>query len=40
MDSESNNSEVHFSVDESGNNFQIKVKYSTGIVKTATVAVA
>ena len=39
-DADLNNSEVHFSVDESGNNFQIKVKYSTGVVKTATVAVA
>lgn len=32
------NSELHFSVDEGGNNLRIKVKYSGGTVKTATVA--
>ena len=37
-DADLNNSEVHLSVDETGNNLQIKVKYSSGTVKTATVA--
>ena len=32
-----NNSEVHFSVDEGANELQIKVKYSSGTVKTATI---
>ena len=37
-DADLNNSEVHFSVDETGNTLGIKVKYSSGVVKTATVA--
>ena len=37
-DGDLENSELHFSVDEGGNNLRIKVKYSGGTVKTATVA--
>lgn len=33
-----NNSEISFSVDEAGNNLKVKVKYSNGTVKNATVA--
>ena len=33
-DGDLNNSELHFSVDEAGNTLDIKVKYSTGTVKT------
>jgi hypothetical protein len=37
-DGDLNNSEVHFSVDETGHTLNIKVKYSGGTVRTATVA--